>query len=597
MLSPLLRLPLARVLIGVILVDVLATGLVYVAHRNDPPVLPAFATVTADLDGKLVDYAALPGGSQTAPDPSIIFTSSGGVRRVVEGREQFDPDSSARYVIDALARSQQLPGEQAAWVTRAENALSDVLRHTDMGLVQHQTSAADTTLGLPQDWVSAKSQGLVLSALVRAYKVTGDPRWSRAADDVFAAFLLMRNVADEDGLKPSVWLAFIDDLNFLWFEQYPQLVKPSQVVSGHMFAMLGIADYVTIATGGRQVAARELFKGGAATVTYYVPIVRMPYLAARVSPAAEERSLTEHRLITEELFILERATKGTPFGRYARDFRADSELAEFGVDGLEPRGNVDAYGDNSGLLDAEKAAQRDPDAALGRVLVALEAHNRTGERGLVREAEAEVSRVVATLQVGFVPHPTMARDGNGNPLTNPWYSARTQGLLLSALVRLRGATGEPHWAEVAASVFASFRSFRGYAGNEPALPPQWVSLVGDSKGYANLWFTQASQPSEPGRDVSRNVAGQITALFGLYDYWVMTKDTQAKRLFDGGASTVLSRLPDVRVPGELAHTDLTTGASNVTDHRLVTRQLVQLSDMTGEKAFASYARKMREDAS
>lgn len=594
MLLKLVRPRVTRVLLCVVLIDALVTGTVYVVHPGHRQ-LREVNRLAVDYSGRAVAYAGLPDTFSSLQDADLVITASGGVRRVVDGHTVFDPDSSARYAIMALDRFKA--EGQGVWVARAENALTDVLRHTKAGVLRHRQSYADRAAGLPTSWVSAKTQGLVLSALSRAYEITGRRQWSLAANDVFGSFLRVRDDPAESGRNSAVWFSFIDDLNYVWFEQYPQLSKPSQMMSGHIFAMFGLWDFLAVAPRRLRVAAMQLLEGGIATVSHYVPVIRKPFLAARVSPVLEERSLSEHQLITAQLSILEQVTGRKQFGRYAEDFRADSELAEFPVSGLAPRAHVDAYNDGSGSVAADTLAVGSPDASLGDALRTLEAYRRTGDRGLLHQAEVGIAGTVSSLKGGFVPHGTVARDAAGNLLTDPWYSARTQGLLLSALVRLAEASGEPRWAKAADSVFDSFRSFRDYPGNGPKPPRRWVSLARDNKGFSNLWFTESSHPLDHSRDVSRNVAAHLTALIGIYDYWTMTKDPVAERLFDGGATTIRSRFKDIRVPDEVAHTNLSADTSSLNDHRLITRQLATLSDMTGRSTFLKYAEQMREDAS
>ena len=67
----------------------------------------------------------------------------------------------------------------------------------------------------------------------------------------------------------------------------------------------------------------------------------------------------------------------------------------------------------------------------------------------------------------------------GATLTAPWFSALSQGMALSAFVRLFEATKEPKWRAAAEQTFASFRT------PGPVTGRPWVVYV-DPEGY--LWL-------------------------------------------------------------------------------------------------------------
>jgi hypothetical protein len=119
----------------------------------------------------------------------------------------------------------------------------------------------DTLMEAP--WYSAMAQGQVLSLFTRLAGVTGDARWSTAADSVFASLLLPVSDAEP-------WAVHTDADGFLWLEEYPRLPQPrsEQVLNGHLFALYGVWDYWR-ATGSAEAAA--LFDGSATTVAQYVP--------------------------------------------------------------------------------------------------------------------------------------------------------------------------------------------------------------------------------------------------------------------------------------------------------------------------------------
>jgi hypothetical protein len=93
------------------------------------------------------------------------------------------------------------------------------------------------------------------------------------------------------------------------------------------------------------------------------------------------------------------------------------------------------------------------------------------------------------------------------------------------------------------------------------------------------------------------VDAHLTAMFGLYYYCRMTADPTAARLFDGGASTLVSRLPHIRRPGSVSNSALMPGIYELNHHWVVAQQLAVLARMTTDERFAAYSRQFAKDAS
>jgi hypothetical protein len=85
---------------------------------------------------------------------------------------------------------------------------------------------------LPEGWVSGMAQGQLISVYLRAYQLLDDEKYLDLAEQVFNTFKYDYN---EGGFKR------IDENGCIWFEEYPS-VKPSYVLNGFIFAMLGILD-------------------------------------------------------------------------------------------------------------------------------------------------------------------------------------------------------------------------------------------------------------------------------------------------------------------------------------------------------------------
>lgn len=118
-------------------------------------------------------------------------------------------------------------------------------------------------------------------------------------------------------------------------------------------------------------------------------------------------------------------------------------------------------------------------------------------------------------------------------LAAPWYSAMAQGEVLSFLVAMHEITGEQRYLTWAT------QTFRSLARSYPARP--WVTYA-DRSG--NLWFEE--YPLQPAEHV---LNGNIFALFGLADYVGLTGDAEARRLLQGGLTTIERLGPRYRHAG------------------------------------------------
>ena len=80
-------------------------------------------------------------------------------------------------------------------------------------------------------WVSAMAQGMAMSLLTRAYRLTGDTRYLTAAERALAPFA-------RETRHGGVVTSFAGRP---WYEEYPS-VRPTHVLNGFMFALIGLYD-------------------------------------------------------------------------------------------------------------------------------------------------------------------------------------------------------------------------------------------------------------------------------------------------------------------------------------------------------------------
>jgi hypothetical protein len=109
----------------------------------------------------------------------------------------------------------------------------------------------------------------------------------------------------------------------------------------------------------------------------------------------------------------------------------------------------------------------------------------------------------------------------------PFASAMAQGYGLSGLMRAYQRTGRQVYLETAQKALKSFE-VSVYDGGV---------MSKDEQG--NVFFEEI--PSLPPHHI---LNGHIFALFGLHDYYRVTKSEQAKALFEAGVEAVRNRLPD-----------------------------------------------------
>ena len=160
-------------------------------------------------------------------------------------------------------------------------------------------------------------------------------------------------------------------------------------------------------------------------------------------------------------------------------------------------------------------------------------------------------------------------------LKDPWYSALAQGQGISLLVRAHKESGDSRYLDAARQAFASFQRPIDQGG---------VAFTDES---GDLWFEEyiVSPPTHI-------LNGFIWALWGVYDYFLATRDHSAHELFSRGVRTLLHNLDRYDLGFwslyEQSGTRLPMVASRFY-HQLHIVQLRVMHRLTGEEAFARVA--------
>lgn len=276
-----------------------------------------------------------------------------------------------------------------------------------------------------------------------------------------------------------------------------------------------------------------------------------------------------------------------PYERQAMDYLVDDALLDLADAAIEL--------DDAGVAvwrDAKGAAHDHPVYLVQYALAALGGYTRTGDRRYLDRAVANADRLASLGE----------RDGEGAlwfayrfpysyydvTMPVPWWSSMGQGQPLSLFSRLvRHLPDEARWRELAD---ATFRSFDGWR----ALGRPWITTM-DGRGF--LWFEEYAGDVEPLLVIN----GHVFALYGLYDYAMLTDDPHAVDLFDGGATTVREAVPTFRVPGGVSYYCMREGYcqrpewQNASYHPIHIQQLRMLGRMTGDEAFTRAADDLAAD--
>jgi heparosan-N-sulfate-glucuronate 5-epimerase len=161
------------------------------------------------------------------------------------------------------------------------------------------------------------------------------------------------------------------------------------------------------------------------------------------------------------------------------------------------------------------------------------------------------------------------------PLKAPWYSGLAQGQGISLLVRVAQNTGRSEYLEAATRAFASFSKSVQEGG----------VVFTDERG--DIWFEEyiVSPPTHI-------LNGFIWAAWGVYDFFLATKEKTAQQLFDRAVETLRRNLDRYDLGFwslyEQSGTRLPMVASSFY-HQLHVMQLRLMYRLTGDDVFSQYA--------
>jgi 4-amino-4-deoxy-L-arabinose transferase-like glycosyltransferase len=224
-----------------------------------------------------------------------------------------------------------------------------------------------------------------------------------------------------------------------------------------------------------------------------------------------------------------------------------------------------------------------------RCLQFIAIHTRTGDSLLLHRAEKYAKKLIEISKdyhgAIFVPYEFDYSVHQMKRLTlrAPFYSGMAQGELLSVMTRLYLVTGKPEYRDDAERLFESLTRIQGT--DDP-----WVARI-DTSGY--FWLEEYTIPD--GLDQTLN--GYVAAVYGLYDYWLMSKDPRAKRMWDQCLTTIKHYLPEYRRVGTtslycLGHRE----PASADYHALHISMCRELTRLSGDPFFAEMAEQFYADS-
>jgi heparosan-N-sulfate-glucuronate 5-epimerase len=227
-------------------------------HRGLAPAARVLASLPTARYRASGPYA---GPDVTNVDPPAIVLGPGGVpvARYPGVGYRANPVSVAQYGLDAYSRFVRGGGpsdERAAfraanWLVAHQQAEGRWLYSFDFRLPGGSVSAP---------WASALAQGQAMSLLERAYVKSHRHRYLQAALDALAP---LQQQVSTGGLQRC----FRGDCRQPFFEEYPTR-RPSEVLNGFMFTLLGLYDLASVAP---RSDARRLYLAGRRTLSAALP--------------------------------------------------------------------------------------------------------------------------------------------------------------------------------------------------------------------------------------------------------------------------------------------------------------------------------------
>jgi hypothetical protein len=272
---------------------------------------------------------------------------------------------------------------------------------------------------------------------------------------------------------------------------------------------------------------------------------------------------------------------------YAPRFVSTSRLPY--MDELAPRADYLTHDGDVRMFSFSGKLWNHPVAQAQWGLMNVSSYLKTGDPLYLRRAAANaqrnVDRRVESRGAWWYSYDfDIGRCAEAPPMRAPWYSGMAQGQLLSLFVRLYEITKDTKWRTAADRTFDSLTL-------APSASAPWGTWV-DPNGYR--WLEEYPQTGEVVGE--RVMNGHIFAIYGVYDYWRITRDARTLEVLDGAQTTVRRYLPNgIRLTNWASKYSLGCQHPHMGYHLVHTGQTLRLYEMTTASVFAGYASTLRSD--
>lgn len=161
---------------------------------------------------------------------------------------------------------------------------------------------------------------------------------------------------------------------------------------------------------------------------------------------------------------------------------------------------------------------------------------------------------------------------SANTLVAPWFSGMAQGEMLTVLSRLYVLTDNTEYLDFAKKVFQAFLKLQ-------RTNDRWVSRI-DTAGY--YWIEEYPLNDRPAQTLN----GFVTAVFGIYEYYLVSQDPVALEVWELSLTTLKAYLPSFHRDGQFSlYCRGHNHEASPGYHSLHIRQLHELYDLTQDRFF------------
>lgn len=234
----------------------------------------------------------------------------------------FHPKQCAHNIINLCTWADE-SGDAASTEPLLREAVDQLLAHRieqgDCSFFAYPFVHEELGKRLEPPWVCALGQAFVLGALVRLYRLRGEPEVLDLARRTFRSLARLRRCAGQDEL----WTTFVDAEGYLWFEEYPSAWDPqTRILNGHVYGIMGLYTYHRLEPSQD---ALMLMQAGIHTVQRYFAEFRRPGAVNRYSLISSSiPDYLPRRSVMQQAWLFH-VTEDPTFERQWRAFGADMQ--------------------------------------------------------------------------------------------------------------------------------------------------------------------------------------------------------------------------------------------------------------------------------